>query len=36
MFGSGIVDLVIGMLFVFLVFSLLVSGVNEAIMRIVA
>src|SRR6266571_353934 len=36
MFGSGIVDLVIGMLFVFLVFSLLVSGVNETIMRIVA
>jgi hypothetical protein len=35
-FNSGILDLVIGMVFVFLVFSLLVSGANEAIMRLLA
>jgi hypothetical protein len=34
MFGSAVVDLVIGMLFVFLVFSLVVSGINEAITRL--
>jgi hypothetical protein len=36
MFGSGTVDIVIGMLFVFLVFSLVVSGINEGITRILA
>jgi hypothetical protein len=36
MFNSGILDLVIGMMFVFLIFSLLVSGANEAIMRALA
>ncbi|HEY3210243.1 MAG TPA: hypothetical protein VGL18_10705 [Actinomycetota bacterium] len=33
MIGSGVLDLVIGMFFVFLVFGLAVSGVNEAITR---
>jgi hypothetical protein len=36
MFASGAVDLVIGLVFVFLIFSLVVSGVNEAITRIFA
>lgn len=36
MIGSGIVDLALGMLFVFLVFSLLVSAVNEGITQILA
>lgn len=33
---SGIVGTVIGIIFVFLVFSLVVSGVNEAITRVLA
>jgi hypothetical protein len=33
MFGSGILDLVVGLIFVFLVFSLVVSGINEGITR---
>jgi hypothetical protein len=36
MFGSGMVDVVVGMLFVFLVFSLVVSGINEGITRVLA
>jgi hypothetical protein len=36
MSSSGAVDLVIGMLFVFLVFSLVVSGINEGITRALA
>ena len=36
MFGSGVIDLVIGVFFVFLIFSLIVSGVNEAITRALA
>lgn len=36
MIGSNVVDVVIGVLFVFIVFSLVVSGVNEVITRIVA
>jgi hypothetical protein len=36
MFGAGTIDLVVGMLFVFLVFSLVVSGINEGITRILA
>jgi hypothetical protein len=36
MVGSGVIDFVIGMLFVFLVFSLVVSGINEAITRLLA
>lgn len=34
MFTSGMIDVVIGVIFVFLVFSLIVSGVNEAITRL--
>jgi hypothetical protein len=34
--GSEIVDVVVGVLFVFLVFSLIVSGVNEALTRVFA
>jgi hypothetical protein len=36
MIGSNVVDVVVGILFVFLVFSLVVSGVNEAITRLIA
>ena len=36
MFGSRVIDLVIGMVFVFLVFSLVVSGINEGITTILA
>lgn len=36
MFGAEAVDLVVGMLFVFLVFSLVVSGINEGITRVLA
>lgn len=32
---SGVVDVVVGIIFIFLVFSLMVSGVNEAIARLV-
>jgi hypothetical protein len=35
MIVSGVVDLVVGIIFVFLVFSLVVSGVIEAITRLV-
>jgi hypothetical protein len=35
MIGSDVVDMVVGILFVFLIFSLVVSGVNEAISRLV-
>jgi hypothetical protein len=34
--GSGLVDVAIGMAFLFLVFSLVVSGINEAITRALA
>jgi hypothetical protein len=36
MFGAQAVDLVVGMLFIFLVFSLVVSGINEGIARILS
>jgi hypothetical protein len=36
MFGSSVVDVVVGVLFVFLVFSLVVSGVNEVMTRALA
>jgi hypothetical protein len=36
MVGSSVVDMVVGVLFVFLVFSLVVSGVNEVITRLFA
>jgi hypothetical protein len=36
MIGSDVVDVVIGILFIFLVFSLVVSGVNEAVTRLFA
>jgi hypothetical protein len=36
MFNSAMVDVVVGMLFVFLVFSLVVSGINEGITRVLA
>jgi hypothetical protein len=36
MFGAQAVDLVVGMLFIFLVFSLVVSGINEGIARMLA
>lgn len=36
MVGSGMIDLVVGILFIFLVFSLLVSAVNEGLTKLLA
>jgi hypothetical protein len=34
--GSGLLDVVLGLIFLFLIFSLVVSGVNEAATRVLA